>query len=146
MLEAIEWAKNHMKHETKTRVTMIHAQTVSEAQLDKMAELDIHPSFFPAHIYLWGEKHYQIFLGPERANRMNPVGSAARRGLKYTLHNDSPVVMMGLFNGFNTFFKGIHAAVNRKTINGRLLDDGTQKISIYDALKGVTINSAWQAN
>jgi predicted amidohydrolase YtcJ len=77
---------------------------------------------------------------------MNPVGSAARRGLKYTLHNDSPVVLMGLFKGYNTFLKGIYAAVNRKTITGRILDDGSQKISIYDALKGVTINAAWQAN
>lgn len=53
---------------------------------------------------------------------------------------------MGIFNGINTFLKGIHAAVNRKTIKGRLLDDGTQKVSVYDALKGVTINAAWQAH
>jgi predicted amidohydrolase YtcJ len=97
-------------------------------------------------MFLWGDKHYDIFLGPERANRMNPVGSAVRRGLKYTLHNDSPVVSMGLFNGINTFLKGVSAAVNRKTITGRVLDDGTQKISVYDALKGVTINAAWQSH
>jgi predicted amidohydrolase YtcJ len=125
---------------------MIHAQTVREDQLDRMVELGLHPSFFPIHLYLWGDKHYQIFLGPQRANRMNPLGSAARRGLKYTIHNDSPVVVMGLFSGINTFLKGIHAAVNRKTINGRLLDDGSQRISIYDALKAVTIHSAWQAH
>ena len=53
---------------------------------------------------------------------------------------------MGLFQGYNTFLKGIEAAVNRRTLGGRLLDDGSQKVSIYDALKGVTINAAWQAN
>ena len=30
-------------------------------------------------------------------------------------------------------------------MNGRILDDGTQKISVYDALKAITINSAWQS-
>jgi predicted amidohydrolase YtcJ len=108
--------------------------------------LDIIPSFFPVHLYYWGDKHYNIFLGPTRANRMNPIGSAIRRNLTYTLHNDSPVVLAGVVNGVNTFLKIVSSAVNRMTSSGRVLDDGTQKISVYDALKGVTINSAFQAH
>lgn len=110
---------------------MIHAQTVTDLQLDKFSKLGLNPSFFPAHLYYWGDKHYNIFLGPSRANRMNPAGSALRRGLRFTLHNDSPVVLAGLFDGVNTFLKLISAAVNRVTLNGRILDDGSQKIPIY---------------
>ncbi len=102
-------------------------------------------SFFPPHIYYWGDLHYAVFLGPKRANRMNPAGSALRKGVNFTLHNDSPTVIAGIINGQNTFLKIISAAVNRKTISGRVLDDGTQKISVYDALKAITINSAWQS-
>lgn len=125
---------------------MVHAQTVREDQLDKFVKLGVTPSFFPAHLYFWGDKHYNIFLGPTRANRMNPVGSAIRRNLKYTLHNDSPVVLAGIFNGVNSFLKLVSASVNRLTATGRLLDDGTQRITAYEALKGLTINSAWQSN
>ena len=54
----------------------IHAQTTREDQLDVMKELNVHPSFFSPHLYYWGEEHYRIFLGPRRANRMNPAKSA----------------------------------------------------------------------
>jgi predicted amidohydrolase YtcJ len=110
--------------------------------------LGINPSFFPVHLYYWGDKHYNIFLGPTRANRMNPVKSALTRNLKYTLHNDSPIVRAGIVNGVNTFIKIISSAVNRVTASGRVLDDAanSQKIGVYDALKGLTINGAWQAH
>ena len=131
MLNALEWARNNTHSTNKPRVIMIHAQTVREDQLDRFPGLDINPSFFPAHIYYWGDKHYKIFLGPKRANRMNPAGSALRRKIKFTLHNDSPVVLSGMFNGVNTFLKLMSAAVNRVTLGGRLLDDGTQRIPVY---------------
>ena len=62
---------------------------------------------------------------------MNPAGSALRRKLKFTIHNDSPVVVAGIFNGVNAFFKLASAAVNRLTSSGQLIDDGTQKIPVY---------------
>ncbi len=76
---------------------------------------------------------------------MNPAGSALRKGLKITLHNDSPTVIAGIANGQNTFLNLISSAVNRKTLEGRILDDGTQKISVYEAIKALTINAAWQS-
>lgn len=30
-------------------------------------------------------------------------------------------------------------------MSGRVLDDGTQKISVYEALRSITIKSAWQS-
>jgi predicted amidohydrolase YtcJ len=131
MIAALEWARNNSNATNDARIVMIHAQTVREDQLDKFNRLGLIPSFFSDHIYYWGDKHYQIFLGPNRANRMNPAGSALKRGLKFTLHNDSPTVLAGLFNGVNTFLKLISAAVTRTTANGRVLDDGTQKIPVY---------------
>jgi predicted amidohydrolase YtcJ len=109
-----------------------------------MVTLDAHPSFFIAQVYYWGDLHYQITLGPVRANRMNPVKSAVNRNLSYTLHNDSPVVVAGFLNGRNTFIEILDAAVNRKTIGGRLLG-ADQRVTPYQALAGLTINSAWQS-
>jgi predicted amidohydrolase YtcJ len=84
---------------------MIHAQTLREDQLSKMFELNAHPSFFVLHVYFWGDVHNNIFLGPERARRISPAKSAAKKKLIYTLHNDSPAVLMGEMNGINTFLK-----------------------------------------
>jgi predicted amidohydrolase YtcJ len=124
----------------------MHALTIREEQLDRLKALGMSISLFPTHVWFWGEKHYNIFLGPTRANRMIPIGSVIRRNLTFTLHSDSPVVIAGVYNGVNTWFKTVSSAVNRKTSAGRVLDDGTQKISVYQALKGLTINSAWQSH
>lgn len=99
---------------------MIHSQTLTDEQLDLCVEVGIMPSFFPGHIYYWGEKHYSTFLGPDRARRMNPAGSALRKGLRYSFHTDSPVVKIGEFSDdFNTIFTTLNAGVNRKTVKGR---------------------------
>ena len=118
------------------RNLIIHCQTVREDQLDKMKALSLYPSFFPAHVYVWGDRHASNFLGAERAARISPCASALKRGLRFSLHNDEPVTKaepLGL----------VWNAVSRKTSSGQILG-ADQAISVYDALKGVTIDSAWQ--
>lgn len=103
MIEAVEWARNQLKVPSDARFVMLHTQTIREDQLDSLVRLKIIPSFFPGHIYYWGDKHYKIFLGPERANRMNPIRSAIERNLTFTLHLDSPTILTGKVQGINTF-------------------------------------------
>lgn len=117
----MQWARSQTNIVTDTRFVMLHSQTVRDDQLDQLGALGITPSFFPGHIYYWGDKHYSTFLGPSRANRMDPVASAIARNLTYTLHNDSPTIAMGSAKGYNTFIGIISHAVNRKTIKGRVL-------------------------
>jgi len=88
-----------------------------------MKEFGATPSFFAPQIYYWGDIHYKITLGPERANRLSPSKSAVKRNLLYTLHNDSPVVVAGKYNGRNTFMEILDAAVNRDTSSGRILGE-----------------------
>lgn len=75
-------------------------------------------------------------LGPERAERISPIRSTIDRGMNYTMHQDSPVVNP------NALF-AVHNAVNRITKNGRLLG-ADQRLTVEEALKGVTINGAYQ--
>jgi predicted amidohydrolase YtcJ len=109
---------------------------VTEAQLKKMAELGVIPSFFNLHVYYWGDRHRDVFLGPERAARINPARSAVSYGLPFTLHADSPVVPMDPL-------LMVWAAVNRTTTSGKTLGGG-QTIGVEDALRAVTINAARQ--
>lgn len=117
------------------RHILIHCQTVSDAQLERMKAVGIAPSFFGLHVWNWGDRHYERFLGPERAERIDPSGSAVRLGMKHSLHADSPVLPPFTL-------RSIHTAVNRLTRNGRLLGGG-QRISVEEAVRAYTSHAAW---
>lgn len=135
IMEALEGCRNLNKNNYK-RNLIIHCQTAREDQLDKMKTLNLYPSFFPAHIYVWGDRHYSTFLGAERAERLDPVGSAVKKDLIFSLHNDSPVTQTNPL-------ELVWNAVTRKTQGGRILGVD-QRVSVEEALKGITINAAYQ--
>ncbi len=120
----------------KSRVVMIHAQTIREDQLDRLKALGMIPSFFPAHTFFWGDWHRESVLGPERAARISPTRSALDRGLPFTIHNDSPVVPPDIL-------RLIWNATNRVTRSGAVLGP-EQRVPIMAALRAVTINAAAQ--
>ncbi len=113
-----------------------HCQTVREDQLDKMKELGVTPSFFVGHVYYWGDRHRDLFLGSERARRISPLESARRRGIRFTLHDDTPVTPV------NPLML-VWGAVNRLTRDGKVLGP-EQRIGVLDALRAVTSDAAWQ--
>ena len=135
VIEALEGCENLVKNRYKRNI-VIHCQTVREEQLDRFKKLKLYPSFFPAHLYVWGDRHYESFLGAERAERLNPVGSAVRKGLPFSLHNDSPVTE-------TKPLEAVWNAVTRQTKKGRILGE-KQRISVEEALKGITIYAAFQ--
>jgi predicted amidohydrolase YtcJ len=118
------------------RHIIIHCQTVREDQLDEIKRLDLTPSFFSAHAYYWGERHRSIFLGPERADRMNPAKSALDKGIRFTIHVDTPITpMRPLLLAWS--------AVNRLSTAGNVIGE-SERISPIQALRAVTIDAAWQ--
>lgn len=116
------------------RPVMIHCQTVRDDQLKKMAELDMIPSIFAAHIFYWGDVHLKN-LGPVRGARISPAKSALEFGLKYNFHQDCPVLAPDMM-------QTVWCVVNRITRNGVKLGRD-QCISVFDALKGITIHAAY---
>lgn len=118
------------------RHVAIHAQMAREDQLDEMLELGVIPSFYVLHTYYWGDRHRDVFMGPERAFRMSPCQSAAKRGMRFTLHCDTPVVPQ-------TPLLLIWSAVNRVSTGGSEIGS-EQRVSPVDALRACTINCAYQ--
>jgi predicted amidohydrolase YtcJ len=113
-----------------------HCQTAREDQLDRIAELGVSPSFFASHTFYWGDRHKNIFLGPDRAKRISPLKSALKRGIKFSIHSDCPVTPVSpLFCVF--------AAVNRITRNGEVLGPEF-RLTPEEALRAVTADAAWQ--
>ena len=121
------------------RHALIHAQTITDCDLQRVAELsevNVVISFFPPHIYYLGDSHASSFIGPARAARMNPIASAIKLGIPYTTHDDAPIFDIDPL-------MTIWSAVNRMTKSGQILG-ADERISVLDAIKGVTINAAYQ--
>ena len=118
------------------RTIIIHAKTMRDDQLDVAAKHGLAPSFFPIHVYFWGDRHRDLFLGPERAARINPARSALDRKIKITLHHDAPVAGIDMLAVAWT-------AVNRVTSSGKPL--GLQeRITPFEAFRAITVDAAWQ--
>jgi len=119
------------------RPVMIHAQALRRDQLPRMAKLGMIPSFFVAHTFYWGDWHRDSVFGPERAARISPAASAVANDVRFTIHNDAPVVPPnGLFL--------LWTAVNRLTRSGQVLGPD-ERLTALQALRALTIDAAYQA-
>ena len=135
LIEAVKKARTD-KPRPDLRTTIIHAQTMREDQLDFSAQHGLSPSFFPIHVYFWGDRHRDLFLGSQRAARINPARSALDRDIKITLHHDAPIAGIELLTVAWT-------AVNRITSSGKELGP-EQRITPFEALRAITADAAWQ--
>jgi predicted amidohydrolase YtcJ len=135
ILDAFDAAQGEHPRED-TRHVIVHSQMARDDQLDRMAALGVVPSFFSLHTYYWGDRHREIFMGPERAARMSPARSAAERGIRFTIHTDAPVVPMEPL-------RLVWAAVNRRSTSGASIGEA-ERIDPIRALRAVTIDAAYQ--
>jgi predicted amidohydrolase YtcJ len=118
------------------RLILIHAQMARRDQLERMKKLGVTPSFFSAHTWYWGDRHRDIFIGPERAALISPARWAREAGLRYSVHLDTPVVPMEPL-------QAVWSTVQRRTYGGDVLGP-EQRVSVMEALRAVTIDAAWQ--
>lgn len=118
-----------------TRNVIVHAQTMRIDQLSRAKALGLMPSFFVAHVQRYGDQHIRN-LGMERAALISPVGSAERLGLRYTLHQDTPVMPPDMAGT-------VSCAMRRVTEAGVPLGP-QERVGLMAALRGVTAYGAYQ--
>lgn len=117
------------------RFTLQHCQLADAAQFRRMAKLKLCVNLFANHHFYWGDEHYRLTVGPERAERMNACRTALANGLPMAIHSDAPVTPLGpLFTAW--------CAVNRMTASGRVQGE-YEKISVDDALHAITLGAAY---
>jgi len=117
------------------RPVLIHSQLIGLDQLPRVRELGAMCSFFPAHVWHWGDEHLKNF-GETRARHCSPAASALRAGVPFTFHQDSPVVQPDML-------ETIWCAVCRVTKSGVPLGP-EERIPVLEALRAVTVNAARQ--
>ncbi|MEM6617691.1 MAG: amidohydrolase [Pseudomonadota bacterium] len=120
---------------TDHRFTLQHCQLADTAQFRRMARLGMCVNLFANHHFYWGDEHYRLTVGPERAERMNACATALTHGVPMAIHSDAPVTPLGpLFTAW--------CAVNRITASGRL-QGRHERISVADALWAITLGAAF---
>ncbi|NVN87267.1 MAG: amidohydrolase family protein [Rhodopseudomonas sp.] len=118
------------------RHTLQHCQMADAAQFRRMKSLGVCVNLFANHLYYWGDAHYELTMGPERAARLDATGTAQRLGVPYAIHSDAPVTPLApLFT--------VWCAVNRISSGGRVLGRDTEALTVEQALGAVTIGAAY---
>lgn len=112
-----------------------HCQFCRPDQVDAIAKMGFVPSYFVTHTWFWGDIHRDMVAGPERAAHISPLRSALDKGITFALHNDTPVTPISPL-------MDVFSAVNRLTSSGKVLGPD-QRITVMEALRGVTINGAF---
>lgn len=135
ILDAFEAAQRKRPVEDP-RFILIHSQMLRRDQVQRMVELGVTPSFFAAHTWYWGDRHRDIFLGPERASQISPAAWARDAGLRFSSHMDTPVTPM-------LPLQAAWSLVYRETHGGDVLGP-EQRVDAMTALRAVTIDAAWQ--
>ena len=119
--------KNH-------RTTFHHIGLFDAGQAKRMAAMNIEASANPYYLWALADKYSQTGLGPERAANLVPMKELTKRGIPLSLHSDfamapaEPLLLAWV-------------AVNRIVAGGKVMNP-EQKISVYDAIKGITITAA----
>lgn len=117
------------------RHTLQHCQMADAAQFRRMARLGMCVNLFANHIYYWGDAHYTMTMGPDRACRMDACASALAHGVPLAIHSDAPITPLGpLFTAW--------CAANRLTSSGRVLGE-SERIGVAEALYAITMGAAF---
>ncbi|MDA9420692.1 MULTISPECIES: amidohydrolase [Bradyrhizobium] len=134
-LDAVEAAQTAMPRPDH-RHTLQHCQMADAALFRRMKTLGVCVNLFSNHIYYWGDSHYALTMGPERAARLDAAGTALRIGVPFAIHSDAPVTPLApLFTAW--------CAVNRVSSAGRVLGRETEALTVEQALAAVTIGAAY---
>ena len=129
--------KQHSKNTPPSTIASLCniASSPTSALFRRIKKLGMCVNLFPNHHYFWGDEHYNLTVGPERAERMNACATALAEGVPMAIHSDAPVTPLGPF--FTAW-----CAINRLTASGRTLGEH-EKISLDDALYAITLGAAY---
>ncbi len=118
------------------RHTVQHGQLTTPAQLRRLAALGACVNLFANHLWYWGDQHHDLTVGPDRAARIDPCGSALAAGVPLSIHSDASITPLGHLHT-------MWCAVNRVTPSGRVLGP-EERITPEQALHAATLGAAHQ--
>lgn len=120
----------------KFRHRLEHCMQLDQAMLQRVKALNMTPSLHINFIYYYGDALKQSILGAQRVEHILPVKTSFTHQVHPSLHADQPMYASDPLRLINT-------AVNRQTKEGYVIG-ASETVSVWEALKSLTINAAWQ--
>jgi hypothetical protein len=117
------------------RLRVEHAQVTTPAQIARFKELKVIASMQPSHV-LTDMRWAQDRLGPKRATTSYAWAAFLNKGVTLAFGTDYPVEPV-------TPFRGLYAAVTRKSENGKQEYFPEQKITMDQAIAAYTTGAAF---
>lgn len=130
-LEAAQEDKPRFDHRFHAHHVGFHTQ----AQSARLAALGAHASVNPYYIHALADDYSRFGLGVERASQIARCGSLKRAGMRVSFHSD---FMMAPPEPLTLAW----CAATRRTHGGAVVSP-TERLSLMEALRGVTIDAAW---
>jgi predicted amidohydrolase YtcJ len=119
-----------------SRVFFHHCGYARPDQIKKMRQLGIGASLLPYYLYALGDAYSTHGFGPAKASHISAAGTMLKNGMIISLHSD---FCMSPSNPLNCAW----VSINRiGQISGKVLGP-EEKISVYDAMKAITIGAAY---
>ena len=118
------------------RHRMEHCAFITQDDLKLAADLGLTISFHTNHLYYYGEALQELVIGEDKTEHLLQCGTAIRNGMKVSFHSDDPMYSIEPL-------RVAANAVTRTSRNGTVIGKD-EAISLTDALRGITIDAAWQ--
>lgn len=119
------------------RLRLEHCGALLDRQVRRAAELGVTVSFFPGHIYYYGDVLLDDLFEPDVAEHWMPMGTASREGIRFSMHNDPPMTPPNALLNIQT------AVLRQARGSGRTLGPD-QRIDVDTAIRAQTIDAAYQ--
>jgi hypothetical protein len=123
--------KNH-------RLTLHHMGYFTDDMAEEIKELGVEASVNPYYLWALADKYSETGLGKERGENLVRINSLVSRDIPVSFHSDFSMAPMEPLTLAWT-------AVNRVTSENNAFSQD-QKISVYDAMKAITIDAARTLN
>ena len=114
------------------RHSIEHSALVAEADIPRIARLGLSVSHLAPMVRVHGDAMSEHVYGPERTERLYDSARMRRAGVNVALHSDAP-------NFAPSPLTFVSVAANRITTSGK---QRGEPISVYEALRGITIEAA----
>jgi predicted amidohydrolase YtcJ len=137
VIDAVEAAQQDVPR-PDMRHAIEHSGLATDEQIGRMKRAGMIPVTQPQHHLAFGDGVART-VGPELAQRLNPVGLYARAGIPVVLSSDAPVALPRPL-------EAVQAAVDRRTVGGAVLGGPELRIDVITALRGYTIGGAYRAH
>lgn len=126
-----------VKAPASRRLRIEHFTVTTEREVALAQKLGVAPSMTIGHVNYWGEVFHDHVLGPERADRIDPTGSLARRKVRFSFHSDSPVSPYGPLQYVATGASRLWQDPPRRVLGP------DQRVAVDRAIRAVTLDAAY---